>query len=38
MNAKLTSIAGALLVLQLCLAAVVSFVALRTGNPSKRGI
>jgi O-antigen/teichoic acid export membrane protein len=30
MDAKLTSIAGALLVLQLCLAVVVSFIALRT--------
>jgi O-antigen/teichoic acid export membrane protein len=38
MNAKLTDIAQALLVLQICLAAAVSFVALRTGNPSKRRI
>jgi O-antigen/teichoic acid export membrane protein len=38
MNARLTTIAGTLLVLQLCLAVGVSFVALRSENPSKRSI
>jgi O-antigen/teichoic acid export membrane protein len=38
MNARLTSIAGALLVLQFCLAVFVSVVALRTGSPTKQRI
>jgi O-antigen/teichoic acid export membrane protein len=38
MNARLTDIAEALLVLQICLAVAVSFIAIRAGNPSKRRI